>query len=161
VIAPSTRRLTGGHFDYRELGGVALKGFDEPVSAWQVLAERAVESRFEAQHEIGLTPLIGREEELELLRRRWRQAEEGDGRVLLLLGEAGIGKSRLTRALLDGLAGEPHLRLRYFCSPHRRNSALFPVISQLEHAAGFLRDDTAEQKRDKLDAVLARAAAEP
>src|SRR6516164_8756227 len=159
VIASSTRRLTGGHFDYGELGGVELKGFDEPVSAWQVLAERAVESRFEAQHEIGLTPLIGREEELELLRRRWRQAEEGEGRVLLLVGEAGIGKSRLTRALLEGLAGEPHLRLRYFCSPHHRNSALFPVISQIEHAAGFLRDDAAEQKLEKLDALLARAAA--
>ena len=161
VIAPSTRRLTGGHFDYRELGGVALKGFDEPVSAWQVLAERAVESRFEAQHEIALTPLIGREEELELLRRRWRQAEEGEGRVVLLVGEAGIGKSRLTRALLEGLASEPHLRLRYFCSPHHRNSALFPVISQIEHAAGFLRDDTAERKLVKLDALLVHAAAAP
>src|SRR6516225_5548384 len=159
VIASSTRRLTSGHFDYRELGGIALKGFDEPVSAWQVLAESAVESRFEAQHEIALTPLIGREEELELLRRRWGQAEEGEGRVLLLVGEAGIGKSRLTRALLERLAGEPHLRLRYFCSPHHRDSALFPVISQLEYAAGFLRDDTAEQKLAKLDAVLARAAA--
>ena len=109
LIASSTRRLTGGHFDYRELGGVALRGFDEPVTAWQVLSECAVESRFEAQHEIGLTPLIGREEELELLRRRWRQAEEGEGRVLLLVGEAGIGKSRLTRALLERLASEPHL----------------------------------------------------
>jgi predicted ATPase len=161
VIAPSTRRLTGGHFDYGELGGLALKGFGEPVGAWQVLAESAVEGRFEAQHEIALTPLIGREEELELLRRRWRQAEEGEGRVLLLVGEAGIGKSRLTRALLEALASEPHLRLRYFCSPHHRDSALFPVISQLEHAAGFLRDDTAEQKLEKLDAVLARAAAAP
>ncbi|HYZ42642.1 MAG TPA: AAA family ATPase, partial [Stellaceae bacterium] len=119
------------------------------------------ESRFEAQHEIALTPLIGREEELELLRRRWRQAEEGEGRVVLLVGEAGIGKSRLTRALLEGLAGEPHLRLRYFCSPHHRNSALFPVISQIEHVADLLRDDTAEQKLAKLDAVLGRTAAEP
>jgi predicted ATPase/class 3 adenylate cyclase len=161
VIASSTRRLTGGHFEYRELDGVALKGFEGPVSAWQVLAESAVESRFEAQHEIALPPLIGREEELELLRRRWRQAEEGEGRVVLLVGEAGIGKSRLTRALLEGLAREPHLRLRYFCSPHHRDSALFPVISQLEHAAGFLRDDTAEQKLAKLDAVLARTAAKP
>jgi class 3 adenylate cyclase/ABC-type transport system involved in cytochrome c biogenesis ATPase subunit len=161
VIAASTRRLTGGHFDYRELGGVALKGFDEPVSAWQVVAERAVESRFEAQHEIALTPLVGREEELELLRRRWRQAEEGEGRVLLLVGEAGIGKSRLTRALLEGLASEPHLRLRYFCSPHHRDSALFPVISHIEHAAGFVRDDTVEQKLAKLDSLLARAATKP
>src|SRR6516162_5527079 len=161
VIAPSTRRLTGGHFDYSELGGVALKGFDEPLSAWQVLAESRVEGRFEAQHEIGLSPLIGREEELDLLRRRWRQAEEGEGRVVLLVGEAGNGKSRLTRALLEGLATEPHFRLRYFCSPHHRNSALFPVISQLEHAAGLLRDDTTEQKLAKLDVVLARSSAEP
>jgi class 3 adenylate cyclase len=161
VIASSTRRLTGGHFDYRELGGVVLKGFDEPLSAWQVLAESVVESRFEAQHEIALTPLIGREEELELLRRRWRQAEEGEGRVLLLVGEAGIGKSRLTRALLERVASEPHLRLRYFCSPHHRNSAFFPVISQIEHTAGFLRDDTAGQKLAKLDILLARAAAAP
>ena len=161
LIASSTRRLTGGHFDYSELGGVALKGFDEPLSAWQVLAESRVEGRFEAQHEIGLSPLIGREEELELLRRRWRQAEEGEGRVVLLVGEAGIGKSRLTRALLEGLATEPHFRLRYFCSQHHRNSALFPVISQLEHAAGFLRDDTTEQKLAKLDVVLARSTAEP
>src|SRR5262249_57779485 len=138
---------------------VALKGFDERVSAWQVLTESAVESRFEAQHEIGLTPLIGREEELELLRRRWQQAEEGEGRVVLLVGEAGIGKSRLTRALLEGLTSEPPLRLRYFCSPHHRNSSLFPVVSQLEHAAGFVRDDTAEAKRAKLDALLAPAAA--
>jgi len=161
VIASSTRRLTAGHFDYRELSGIALRGFDEPVSAWQVLAESAVESRFDAQHEIGLTPLIGREEELELLRRRWRQAEEGEGRVLLLVGEAGIGKSRLTRALLEGLASEPHLRLRYFCSPHHRNSALFPVINQLEHAAEFVRDDSAERKLAKLDVLLAGAAAAP
>jgi class 3 adenylate cyclase/predicted ATPase len=161
VIASSTRRLTGGHFDYRELGGVALKGFDEPVSAWQVLAESAVESRFEAQHEIALTPLIGREEELELLRRCWRQAEEGEGRVLLLVGEAGIGKSRLTRALLEQLASEPHLQLRYSCSPHHRNSALFPVISQLERAAGFVRDDPPERKLAKLDALLIGAAAAP
>src|SRR5262249_6529046 len=161
VIASSTRRLTGGHFDYRELGGIALKGFDEPVSAWQVLAESAVESRFEAHHGIALTPLIGREEELELLRHGWRQAEEGQGRLLLLVGEAGIGKSRLKREVLEGRAGEPHLRLHYFCSPHRRDSALFPVISQLEHAAGFLRDDTAEQKLAKLDMLLARAVAAP
>ncbi|WP_024520214.1 AAA family ATPase [Bradyrhizobium sp. Tv2a-2] len=161
LIAPSTRRLTSGHFDYRELGGLALKGFDELLTAWQVLSERAVESRFEAHHEIGLTPLIGREEELELLRCCQRQAEKGEGRVLLLLGEAGIGKSRLTRALLDGLASEPHLRLRYFCSPHHRNSALSPVINQIEHAAGFLRQDPGERKLAKLDAMLARVAAEP
>jgi predicted ATPase len=95
------------------------------------------------------------------LRRRWRQAEEGEGRVVMLVGEAGMGKSRLTRALLEGLTSESHLRLRYFCSPHHSNSALFPVISQLGHAAGFVRDDTAERKLAKLEILLARAAAEP
>jgi class 3 adenylate cyclase/tetratricopeptide (TPR) repeat protein len=161
VISNSTRRLAGGMFEYHDLGRVSLKGLADAVQAWQVLGASAVESRFEAQHGVALTPLVGREEELELLRRRWHQAEEGEGRVMLLVGEAGIGKSRLTRALLEGLAGEPHLLLRYFCSPHHRDSALFPVISQLEHAAGFLRDDTTEQKREKLDTVLARVAAAP
>ena len=107
------------------------------------------------------TPLIGREEELELLRRGQRQAEEGEGRVLLLLGEAGIGKSRLTRALLDGLASEPHLRLRYFCSPHHRNSALSPVISQIEQPPASSATTPASEKLAKLDALLARVAAEP
>src|SRR6516165_1062233 len=114
VIAPSTRRLTGGHFDYRGLGGVTLKGFDEPVSAWQVLAESAVESRFEAQHEIALTPLIGREEELELLRRRWRQAEEGEGRVLLLLAAS---PEQCT------LSGDQPDRARRRLPPRRRRRA--------------------------------------
>jgi class 3 adenylate cyclase/tetratricopeptide (TPR) repeat protein len=161
VIAASTRRLTGDLFEYRDLGEIELKGITGPLSAWQALRPSAVASRFEALRGSALSTLIGREKELELLRRSWRQAEEGQGRVLLLVGEAGIGKSRLTRALLEGLASEPHLRMRYFCSPHHRNSALFPVISQLEHAAGFLRDDTAEQKLAKLDILLARAATEP
>ena len=161
VIASSTRRLTRGQFDYRDLGGVALKGFGEAVLAWQVMGESAVESRFDAQHGIALIPLVGREEELDLLRRRWRQVEEGEGRVVLLVGEAGIGKSRVTGALLEGLTGEPHLRLRYFCSPHHRDSVLFPVISQLERAAGFAREDTAAQKLAKLEALLARGGPDP
>jgi class 3 adenylate cyclase/tetratricopeptide (TPR) repeat protein len=161
VIAASTRRLTGDLFEYRDLGEIELKGIAGAVLAWQVLHPSAVASRFEALHGSALTPLIGREEELELLRHRWRQAAEGEGRVVLLVGEAGIGKSRLTRALLEGLAGEPHLRLRYFCSQHHRDSALFPVISHIEHTAGFVRDDTAEHKLAKLDAVLARAAPTP
>jgi class 3 adenylate cyclase/tetratricopeptide (TPR) repeat protein/ABC-type transport system involved in cytochrome c biogenesis ATPase subunit len=161
VIAAGTHRLTGGLFEYRDLGAVQVEGIAAPAQAWQVLRPSAVASRFEALRGSALSPLIGRGEELELLRRRWRQAEEGEGRVVLLVGEAGIGKSRLTRALLEGLPSAPHLRLRYFCSPHHRNSALFPVISQLAHAADFVRDDTAERKLAKLDALLARAAAEP
>jgi predicted ATPase len=115
-----------------------------------------VESRFEALHASGLTELVGREEELELLLRRWSKAKTGEGQVVLLSGEAGIGKSRLTAALLERLAGEPHTRLRYFCSPQHTDSALYPIISQMERAAGFLHDDTPQAKLDKLDAVLAQ-----
>ena len=115
-----------------------------------------MESRFEALHASGLTELVGREEELELLLRRWSKAKTGEGQVVLLSGEAGIGKSRLTAALLERLASEPHTRLRYFCSPQHTDSALYPVIGQMERAAGFAHDDTAQAKLDKLDAVLAQ-----
>ena len=115
-----------------------------------------MESRFEALHASGLTALVGREEELELLLRRWSKAKTGEGQVVLLSGEAGIGKSRLTAALLERLASEPHTRLRYFCSPQHTDSALYPIISQMERAAGFAHDDTAQAKLDKLDAVLAQ-----
>ena len=137
VISQSTRRLTGGMFEYRDLGRVQLKGLAEPTQAWQVLAASAVQSRFEAQHETNLTPLVGRDEELELLQRRWRQAAGGEGRVVLLSGEPGIGKSRLTVALRERLQGEPHTQLQYFCSPHHTGSAFYPVIAQLERAAKF------------------------
>ena len=158
VISASTRRLTGGVFEYRDLGRVALKGLAQPVPAWQVLGTSGVESRFEAQHEASLTPLVGRGEEIELLMRRWRQAAEGDGRVLMLTGEPGIGKSRVVLALQERLQAEPHIRLRYFCSPHHVNSVLFPIISQLERAARFERADTPTRKYDKLEALLAQSA---
>ena len=116
----------------------------------------SVESRFEALHASGLTDLVGREEELELLLRRWSKAKTGEGQVVLLSGEAGIGKSRLTAALLERLAGEPHTRLRYFCSPQHTDSAFYPVISQMERAAGLAHDDTTQAKLDKLDAMLAQ-----
>jgi class 3 adenylate cyclase/predicted ATPase len=154
VIESTTRRLTGGLFDYRDLGAVALKGFAEPVPAWQVMGLSASESRFEALHEAGMAPLLGRDEELELLLRRWQQAKSGEGRVVLLSGEAGIGKSRLGTALLERIAGEQHLRLRYFCSPHHTDSALHPIIGQLERAARFERDDDPSSKLDKLQAML-------
>ena len=114
-------------------------------------------SRFEALHASGLTELVGREEELELLLRRWSKAKTGEGQVVLLSGEPGIGKSRLTAALLERLAAEPHTRLRYFCSPQHTDSALYPIISQMERAAGFAHDDTAQAKLDKLDALLAQS----
>ena len=121
----------------------------------------SVESRFEALHASGLTELVGREEELELLLRRWSKAKTGEGQVVLLSGEPGIGKSRLTAALLERLAAEPHTRLRYFCSPQHTDSALYPIISQMERAAGFAHDDTAQAKLDKLDALLAQSFTPP
>jgi class 3 adenylate cyclase len=157
VIAQSTGRLTAGQFDYHNLGRVTLKGMAEPVQAWQVTGATAVQSRFEAQHETSLTPLVGRKEELELLLRRWRQAASGEGHVVLLSGEPGIGKSRLMVALQEWLQPEPHTRLRYFCSPRHRDSTLYPFIAQLEHAAGFLHKDPAEAKLSKIDALLVRA----
>jgi class 3 adenylate cyclase len=157
VIDSSTRRLIGGLFDYRDLGAVALKGFAEDVRAWQVMGLGAAESRFEALRDAGVAPLLGRDEELEVLLRDWKQAKSGEGRVVLLSGEPGIGKSRLAAALLEQIAGEPHLRLRYFCSPHHTDSALHPIIAQVERAAGFERDDEPSSKLDKLEAMLSQA----
>ncbi len=156
VISASTRRLTGGLFDYRDLGAVALKGFAEKVPAWQALGASAAESRFEALR-ASTTPLVGRGEEIDLLLRRWEQAKGGEGCVVLVSGEPGIGKSRIAQTLLERLSGEPHTRLRYFCSPHHQDTALYPSITQLERAAGFRRDDTDEQRLAKLEAVLALA----
>ena len=126
VIAEATRRQIGGLFDLEDLGPQALAGFAEPQRAWRVLGESGVLSRFEALRS-GETPLVGREEEVELLVRRWQQAKSGEGRVVLISGEPGIGKSRLTAALSEHIGSEPHTRLRYFCSPHHQDSALYPV----------------------------------
>ena len=157
VIAESTRKLVGNLFDLEDLGAQDLKGISGPVRAWAALRPASVESRFEAFHATGLTELVGREEELELLLRRWSKAKGGQGQVVLLSGEPGIGKSRLTAALLERLATVPHTRLRYFCSPQHTDSALYPITSQMERAAGFAKDDTAEAKLDKLDALLAQS----
>ena len=154
VISNSTRRLTGGMFDYRDLGRLTLKGLFDPAQAWQVTGASAVQSRFEAQRGSRLTPLVGREEGLELLLRRWQRAKGGEGQVVLLSGEPGIGKSRLTVALQERLRDEPHTRLRYFCSPHHTDSALYPTISQLERAAGFERNDPPDAKLEKLTSLL-------
>ena len=156
VIAESTRKLVGNLFELEDLGARDLKGIAGPVRAWTALRPSAVESRFEALHASGLTELVGRDEELELLLRRWSKAKTGEGQVVLLSGEAGIGKSRLTAALLERLTGEPHTRLRYFCSPQHTDSAFYPIISQMERAAGFVHDDTSQAKLDRLDAVLAQ-----
>jgi len=155
VIAEATRRLLGNLFELRDLGTRELKGLAKPVRAWLALRESTVESRFEALHPSGLTALVGRDEETELLLRRWSRAKGGNGQVVLISGEPGIGKSRLTAALLEAVGPEPHTRLRYFCSPQHTDSAFYPIIGQMERAAGFLYNDTPQQKLDKLDAPLA------
>ena len=161
VIADGTRRLLGNLFELKDLGARDLKGIAGPARAWAALRARSVGSRFDALHTTGLTALVGREEESELLLRRWSRAKTGEGQVVLLSGEAGIGKSRLTAALLEGLAAEPHTRLRYFCSPQRTDSAFHPIIGQMERAAGLAYDDKPQAKLDKLDALLAQTSTSP
>ena len=157
VIAESTRRLIGAGFEVEDLGPQALKGFADAVRAWRVLGERAVGSRFEARA-TGLTPLVGREQEVALLLDRWQQARDGEGQVVLLSGEPGIGKSRIARGLDERLAGETLSRLSHQCSPYYVDTALHPTVEQLERAAGFQRDDTPDAKLDKLEALLAQGA---
>jgi class 3 adenylate cyclase len=156
VIAEGTRRLVGSLFELQDVGPKDLKGIAGPVRAWSVLRPSSVESRFEALHAGQLTALVGRDEECELLFRRWSKAKTGEGQVVLLSGEAGIGKSRLTAALLESLAAEPHTRLRYFCSPQHTDSAFYPIISQMERVARIAHDDSPTTKLDKLDALLAQ-----
>jgi predicted ATPase len=158
VIAASTQRLVGDLFEYRDLGTVEVKGVAAPVPAWQVLRSSAVASRFEALRGAALTSLVGREEEIDLLLRCWTRAKVGDGQIVLISGEPGIGKSRITVELEERLHAEPHLRLRYFCSPYCRDSALYPFIDQLWHAAEFARDEPPAAKLEKLEILLASAA---
>src|SRR5207302_8838483 len=148
VIAESTRRLLGNLFELQDLGAKEVKGITGPAQAWVALRASSVEDRFEALHATGLTALVGREEESELLLRRWARAKAGEGQVVLLSGEAGIGKSRLTATLLERLAAEPHTRLRYFCSPQHMDSALYPIIGQMERAAGLTHDDKPQTRLD-------------
>ena len=161
VIAEGTRRLLGDLFELRGLGPKDLKGIAEPVRVWAALRASSMASRFDALHTAGLTALVGREEEFELLLRCWSRTKMGQGQVVLVSGEAGIGKSRLTAALLERLASEPHTRLRYFCSPQHTDSALYPIIGQMERAAGLAYDDAPQAKLDKLDAVLAQTSTLP
>ena len=161
IIAESTRKLVGNLFELEDLEAKDLKGIAGPVRAWAALRPSSVESRFEALHAGGLTDLVGRQEELDLLLRRWSKAMNGEGQVVLLSGEAGIGKSRLIAALFERLATEPQTRLRYFCSPQHTDSAFYPIIRQMERVAGFAHDDTAQTKLDKLDAMLAHGFTPP
>ena len=158
TIEPTTWRLIGNLFDCHELGALDTNNDTELIRRWLVLGESAVASRFEALRGSKLTPLVGRDEEIDLLLRRWARAKAGDGQIVLVSGEAGLGKSRITAELEERLQAEPHLRLRYFCSPYHQDSALFPIIDQLSRAAGFARDDPPASKLEKLEALLARTA---
>jgi len=158
VVAAGTRRLVGDLFEYRNLGGVEVKGIAGAVPAWQVLRPSVIASRFEALRGSALTRLVGRDEEIDLLLRRWARTKTGEGQIVLVSGEAGLGKSRIAAALAERLQAEPHIRLRYFCSPYHRDSALYPFIDQLGRASGFASDELPAAKLDKLEALLARAA---
>ena len=157
VIAEGTRRLIGNLFELSDLGAQNLKGISGPVRAWAALRTSSIESRFDALRAAETIALVGREKEIDLLMRRWSSAKNGEGQAVLLSGEAGIGKSRLTAALLERLAAEPHARLRYFCSPQHTDSAFYPIIGQMERAAGLSREDTPQVKLGKLDAMRANS----
>ena len=157
LVAASTHRLLGSAFVCADLGRVEVKGKSKPVAAWRIIGECVVESRFEAMRPKRLTRFVGRQEQLSRLLNFWEQAKRGAGQVVLLCGEPGIGKSRISNALLDSIAEEPHVKIRYQCSPHHTNSPFFPVINQLERAARFEREDLPNTKLDKLEAVLSQA----
>ncbi len=160
VISESTHRLVGGIFEFEDLGTRELKGIAEPVPAWRAIGERRAESRFEVAQMADLTPFVGRDAEIAMLMERWQQAKNGEGHVVLLSGEPGIGKSRITQVLRERIAEEPCVTLRYQCSPYHTNLALYPIIKNLEHAAGFVRDDADETKLEKMEALLAQAGSE-
>ncbi len=156
LVAEATRRLLGLGFALHDVGEQSLKGIEAPVRVSAVVGERPVESRFEAMR-VAPLPMVGRDQELALLLERWALAKAGEGQGVLLVGEAGIGKSRIGRALLDAIAGEAHVRVRYQCSPYHRDSALWPVIQQLRRAIDVAGDESAEAKLEGLEALLARA----
>jgi class 3 adenylate cyclase/predicted ATPase len=157
VIAEATRQLLGDLFVLKELGARTFKGIPEPTPVFAALAERPLESRFAARQAGGVMPIVARDQELALLLERWRQAKNGEGQMVLLSGEAGIGKSRIAEALVDALSGEPRLLLRYQCSPYHSDSALYPAIQQIASAAGFAADESPDRRLDRLERLLAGA----
>jgi class 3 adenylate cyclase len=161
VVAEDTRRLVGGLFEVEDLGDQRLKGFGEPVRAHRVIRPGRAVGRFEALHGASLIPMVGREQEIALLLNRWRQAKAGEGQVVLISGEPGIGKSRLVQELRQELSGERHLALRHFCSPYHTNSALYPISTALERAAGFAAEDQPAAKLAKLEVLFGRASERP
>lgn len=161
VLGAATRRLLGQHFTLKRLGPLRIKGLEQPIAAFSVLAERQLESRFAGRHCGGPAPIVGREQELALLLERWRQAAGGEGQLVLLTGEAGIGKSRITEALVEAIRDEPHYLVRYQCSPYHTDSPLYPAVQQLTHAAGFNAADTPERRLSKLETLLLGAGDAP
>jgi class 3 adenylate cyclase len=157
LIAKSTRRLIGGTFELSALGPQTIKGFKDEVPAWAVLREARNVSRFEAARHGGLTPFVAREQEIGLLVQGWADAAAGSGRAILLSGEAGIGKSRLTAMLRERIRGELHVELRYQCSPNHANDPFYPIAEQIWHAAGFTSDEPPANRLDKLEALIARS----
>ena len=155
IIHGGTRRLIGAAFDLEDRGAHALKGFEDPIPVWRVSGLATTVSRFDALHGSGLTDFVGRTYEIGLLEDRWRQAQDGEGQVVLLSGEAGIGKSRIMREFAQARAAEDCQILRYQCSPHEINAAFHPIMTELSAAAGFLPDDPPECRLDKLETHLA------
>ena len=154
IIASSTRRLVGNSFELFDLGEHEVKGIAEPVRAWRVIAVSAAASRFEASQGAALTPLVGREQDIGLLLERWQLAQDGEGQVVLLSGEPGIGKSRILSALHERLEAQGAQALRFQCSPYYVNSALYPSIDNFERVLKFSRDETIDSKLDKLEALI-------
>jgi class 3 adenylate cyclase len=154
VIGPLTRELIGETFDLANLGAHELKGFAEPVQVWRVVREGDIDSRYEAKHVGGVLPLVGRQEELGLLLRSWEASKEAHGQVVLIQGEAGIGKSRLVEALREQVSGEDYIWIANRFSPYHANSTLYPVIEHLKRALGWKPEDGAEERLEKLEAAL-------
>jgi class 3 adenylate cyclase/tetratricopeptide (TPR) repeat protein/ABC-type transport system involved in cytochrome c biogenesis ATPase subunit len=154
LIGESTLRLVGGAFVTQDLGEVRLKGVEQPVRLHRVLAEREVDSRFEAVHGAALSPFIGRMHEIGILRERWDLACSGQGQAVFVSGEAGIGKSRLVQVLEEEVSRSPHEVIRLQCSPYHQNSALYPVIQRPTRVAGFTQQDTPEERLQRLETLL-------
>lgn len=161
LVCSNTHRLTHNYFEYRDLGAMRLKGWPDSIQIWQPVSSRLLENRFDAQHQTRVLSPFGREEQLEILVRRWQSVLHGDGRAVLIVGEAGIGKSHVLLTFEGMLRSDPHVTLKYFCSAHHSNSALFPFIGQLQRAAGFERSDTVAAKWSKLEALLSKYGSPP
>jgi hypothetical protein len=154
VVSSATRAMLGDHFDLEDLGAYELKGFAEPVPAWRVLSARDVESRFAATRTGSSAPLVGRQEEMGLLVRAWDGSSRGRGQVVLIQGEAGLGKSRLVEGLREA-TGKDHIWVAIRCSPFHTASAFHPIIEHLKRVFGWQPEDTAQQHLTKLEAGLA------